>query len=318
MPLVSAILLDSSSSSPRYERVELPPLKQGETLVRMLAASINPADINTIEGKYPSPYLGREGVGVVATLGPDTKGPAIGTRVLFPPGAATWCEAANCAVDELVCVPDDIDTEQAAVIRINPGTALLMLRDFVKLEPGEWVIQNASNSAVGRAVIQLAHAMGLRTINLVRRPELIPELKAEGADFVLLDDASASDEIKKVATPRLGLNAVGGESALRLANALADGGTLVTYGAMGRQPLRIPNGLLIFRDVRFVGFWYTQWTLRSTPAERVGFMDELLESATRKVLRTPIEKTYPLREWEAAIAHARKSGRSGKILFVAE
>jgi trans-2-enoyl-CoA reductase len=193
-----------------------------------------------------------------------------------------------------------------------------MLRQFVKLERGEWVIQNASNSAVGRAVIHLAHAMGLRTINLVRRPELISELKAEGADAVLLDDASANEQIKAIASPRLGLNAVGGESALRLANSLADGGTLVTYGAMGRQPLRLPNGLLIFKDLRFVGFWFTRWSQQASLGERRALVEELLQFAAQGVLRTPIERTYQLSEWEAALAHARKSGRSGKILFSGE
>ena len=67
--------------------------------------------------------------------------------------------------------------------------------------------------------------------------------------------------------PRLGLNAVGGASALNLANALSDFGVLVTYGAMARQPLKIPNGLLIFRNLEFKGFWASRW-LRSLSPDR--------------------------------------------------
>src|SRR5207248_10851014 len=120
-----------------------------------------------------------------------------------------------------------------AMLRINPATALRMLRDFVDLAAGDFVIQNAANSAVGRLVIQIAKANQWRTINLVRRPELIDELRALGGDFVFLDDDDVKGQIATAtggAPMRLALNCVGGDSALRLANALAPGGTLVTYG----------------------------------------------------------------------------------------
>ena len=290
---------------------------RGEAVVRVLASPIHPADLNTIEGKYPgNPVLGREGVGVVDTLGPDTINPAPGTRVLIPAGVSAWSAACLCPADLLVPVPASLSDEQAATVRINPASAFRMLRDFVHLEPGNWVLQNAANSAVGRAVIQLASAWGLKTANLVRRPELIEPLTADGADAVILDDEHAVDRLREVApTIRLALNAVGGESALRLANALAEGGTMVTYGAMGRQPLRLPNGLLIFKDIRAVGFWLTRWTQRAAEPDQSAMLRELLALAGSGALRTEIEKTYPLEEAPAALAHARQGGRTGKILF---
>ena len=115
------------------------------------------------------------------------------------------------------------------------------------------MIQNAANSAAGRAVIQIAHELGFKTVNVVRRAELIDELRAEGGDVVLMDGEKLRDEVKAAtsgAPIRLGLNAVGGESALHLANCLAFGGTLVSFGAMSMQPLKIPTGLLIFKDLR--------------------------------------------------------------------
>jgi trans-2-enoyl-CoA reductase len=193
-----------------------------------------------------------------------------------------------------------------------------MLRDFVELQPGDFVVQNAGNSAVGRAAIQIAQASGWRTISLVRRASLIDELKALGADFVFLDDEDAPPRIELAAggAPiRLALNAVGGESALRLANALASGGTIVTYGAMSRQPLRIPNGLLIFKDLRFRGFWITPRRQRATREENTAMFDELFALARRGILRQPAERVYPLDSVHEAIEHAGRSGRAGKILF---
>jgi trans-2-enoyl-CoA reductase len=180
------------------------------------------------------------------------------------------------------------------------------------------VIQNAANSAVGRLVIQIAKSAGWRTINLVRRPEMIDEMREWGGDVVVLDSEETKDGIAAAiggAKVRLALNAVGGDSALRVANALAPGGTIVTFGAMSRQPLRIPNGLVIFKDLRWRGFWISQW-YREAPAAAEGEMfAELFDLAARGALHSPVERVYPLSEATAAIAHAAKSQRAGKILF---
>src|SRR5205809_6950831 len=120
------------------------------------------------------------------------------------------------------------------------------------------MIQIAANSAAGRAVIQIAHALGYKTANVVRREELIEELRTEGGDVVLIDGENLRDEVKEAtgdAPIRLGLNAVGGESALRLMICLDASGTFVTFGAMSLQPLKSPNGLLNFKDLRFRGIY---------------------------------------------------------------
>jgi len=323
---VRAIVFHEHGAPAKVTRIEetvIDPPKTGEALVRIIAAPIHPVDLNVIEGKYPiRPVLpasaGSEGAGVVEELGDGVEHVARGDVVLLPPPFGTWREAGVANAEELVIVPHGIDPLQAAMLRINPATAFCLLRDFVDLQPGDFVLQNAGNSAVGRAVIQLAHAFGLRTISLVRRASLIDELEANGADFVFLDDEQAAPriELAVVGAPiRLGLNAVGGESALRLANALAPGGTIVTYGAMGRQPLRIPNGLLIFKDLRFRGFWITPRRQRATHEEDAAMFGELFALARRGVLRQPIERVYPIEAMHEAIEHAERSGRAGKILL---
>jgi trans-2-enoyl-CoA reductase len=309
----------------RVERLELPPLAAASARVRMLATPINPADLNVLEGKYPiRPVLpgvpGVEGVGVVEEIGAGVKKLKVGDHVLLPHSLGAWREAAVVAeADEaLPTVPSEVPAEQAAMLRINPATALRMLRDFADLAAGDFVIQNAANSAVGRLVIQIAKANGWRTINLVRRPELIDELRALGGDAVLLDNDEVKDQIAAAtggAPVRLALNAVGGDSALRLANALSPGGTHVTFGAMGRQPLRIPNGLLIFQDLRWRGFWISQWYREAAPEAVAAMFEELGALAQRGLLHTPVERIYPLSEAVAAVRHAAQSQRAGKILF---
>ena len=117
------------------------------------------------------------------------------------------------------------------------------------------------------------------------------------------------------ASIRLGLNSVGGDSALRLANCLAPGGTLVSFGAMSLQPLKIPTGLLIFKDLRFRGIWINKWYDNATPSERMETFRPLFDMARRGLLKTKVEKAYPLSEVKAAVAHAAQGKRSGKIIF---
>ncbi len=299
------------------ESLPVPDLTPRSVRIRLLASPINPADLNVIEGKYPTrPALpgvpGVEGLGVVEEVGAEVADVKVGDRVLLPHGYGAWREVGVAEAADLVVVPPDLPIEQAAMLKINPATALRMLRDFVDLQPGDWVAQNAANSGVGRAAIQIAHALGLRTVNLVRRPELIADLQAQGADLVCVEGAGSPAWPTPI---RLALNAVGGESALRLANALAPSGTLVTYGAMARQPLRIPNGLLIFQDLSWRGFWVSRWYRDHPPEAHRAMFAELFDLMRRGVLHTPVERIYPLAEASAALAHAAQSGRAGKILF---
>jgi len=295
----------------------------GQVVVQMRAAPINPADINAIEGKYPGrpevPAVpGMEGTGVIVELGSGVKNLSVGAAVIMPHHIGTWREVVAVKAEELVVVPSEIEPIQAAMLKINPLTAWRLLHGYVDLKRGDWVAQNAANSAAGRAVIQIAHDLGYKTVNVVRRDELIAELRAEGGDVVLVDGENLRDEVKNAtsaAAIRLGLNAVGGDSALRLANTLAPEATLVTYGAMSLQPLKIPNGLLIFKDLRFRGIWINKWYDKATPAERMEAFNPLFEMAKSGVLRAKVEKTYPLREVQAAVKHASQGQRRGKIVF---
>ena len=142
----------------QLEEQSWPQPSPDEVIVQMLAAPINPADLNAIEGKYPgrreTPAVpGFEGAGIVVELGADVKNLAHGALVILPHDVGTWRDALTVKASELVAVPAGIDPVQAAMLKINPMTAWRLLRDYVELKPGDWLIQNAANSAAGRAVI---------------------------------------------------------------------------------------------------------------------------------------------------------------------
>jgi NADPH:quinone reductase-like Zn-dependent oxidoreductase len=198
----------------------------GEVRVRMLWAPINPADLNMLEGKYgesrPLPDVpGNEGCGRVVSVGGGVDESWIGRLVLVDRMA--WREEGNWPIGSLVAVPAGIDERRARVLRVNPPTAWCLLHTFADLKPGDWIAQNAATSAVGRVVIEIARAKGWKTLNLVRRPEAADELRALGADAVVVDGPEAADQALEIlggTKPQLGLNAVGGVPATRLAGLL--------------------------------------------------------------------------------------------------
>lgn len=290
-----------------------PVVGPGQIRLEMLVATINPADLNVIEGKYGElpdlpAIIGNEGVGRVVELGAGVDNFALGDLAL-PMRPAAWCESMVVDASTALRLPPELDPFQAAMLFINPTSAWAMLEQFIELQPGDWIVQNAANSAVGRCVIQLAQIRGLKTLNVVRRPELVDELISLGADRVVLEGA----ELPRVSS--LALNAVGGASALHLANALVDGGTLVTYGAMARQPLKIPNGLLIFRQLNFRGFWLKNWRSNTCQSEKQRIISELSSYVLSGQLIQPVHGVFSLSTLHAALCESAQEARSGKVLL---
>ncbi|RYD20189.1 MAG: alcohol dehydrogenase [Verrucomicrobiaceae bacterium] len=294
----------------------------GDVLVRILAAPLNPADLNTVEGTYGvKPELpatpGIEGHGVVeASASPDFKP---GDAVIFLRRASTWASHTAVPGETLFKLPPGIDPLQAAMLKVNPATAWRLLHGFETLKQGEFVVQNVGNSAVGRCVIQLARDLGIRTISFVRRAELFEELKGLGADHVFTDDdagLAAAQEILGGANASLAFNAVGGDSALRLMKLLREGGTHITYGAMGRKPVTVPNGPLIFRDIRVRGLWVTRWIENAPHDEVAEVYKNLAARVAAGKLVQPVDTTFPLEGFQEALARLDAPERSGKVLFV--
>lgn len=302
----------------------LPPLREGEVLVEVLAAPVNPSDLLTLTGDYgqlpPLPAVGgNEGVGRVAETGPAVTGLAVGQPVLLPVGSGTWTTHLVADARALMPLPAGADPLQLAMLAVNPPTASLLLSEFVALQPGDWVLQNAANSAVGGYLVQLAKARGLRTVNVVRRASATAEVEALGGDVVLVDGDDLAERVRAAtggARIALGIDAVGGAATERLAQALAPGGTLVNYGAMGGEPCVLSPASLIFRGIVLRGFWLARWFKTSDPQARARLFGELASLVADGTLHARVQATYGLDRIRDAIAAAAAPGRSGKILLV--
>ena len=203
------------------------------------------------------------------------------------------------------------------MLRINPPTALLMLSDLVDLKPGDWVIQNVANSAVGRLLIRLARVRGLKTMNVVRRDALFGELKSLGADACAVDGPSLGEAVKAHtggAPIRLGLDAVSGQATARLASCVAEGGVVCNYGSMTGEDPVMARSALIFGGQRLVGFMLGR-ALATRSFDRIReIYADLGTQVSNGTLSAPVERVYPIEEIKAALAHAQQGGRQGKIL----
>ena len=303
---------------------EEPRPKPGEILVRIRLAPIHPSDLNLISGTYgdkpPLPCVpGGEAYGEVVEVGAEAaRLHEVGDKVAVVRRVGTWRDLVSVTPSALQPLPANIDPAQASLLGINPATAWCLLSAFGQLAAGDWLLQNLASSSVGRCVIQLARERGIHTCNVVRNPSLIGDLLALGADSVLEDNGDITPEAggweTTQAAPSLAFNGVGGESALRLMNALRTSGTLVTYGAMAKRPLKVPNGMLIFKDLTLKGFWMTRW-FEKIPSEEIRAMYESLAilMAEGRLIQ-PVAATVPVTEFAEALSLAG-TGQSGKILL---
>src|SRR6266568_8119903 len=243
----------------------------GEIVFDVLAFPINPADLSMIRGSYrlrpPLPATpGAECVGRVA---------AVGSGVALRQGdlvinmqRENWTQRRRIGASDAIPLPPGLDLAQAAMLRINPATAQLLLEDHVALGPGDWVIQNVANSAVGRHLIVLARARGIHTVNVVRRDDVAAELRALGADIVLTDGPDLAERARAAAGDapiRLGIDAVSGGATKRIADCVAEGGVVVSYGSMSGEDPVMSRAAMSFRTVSLTSFNLGRGLAKRTP-----------------------------------------------------
>jgi len=311
----------------------LPPLADREVSIRVEATPIHAGDLKNIAGekimvreittgddlKVDLPQIpGIEGVGRISNVGSRVTTFKAGDRVFLPRRCGSWREELHADAARLFPAPDG-DAVQLSLM-VNAFTADLALSDLAPLEKGDWFVQNAANSNVGRDLITLAARRGIRTVNIVRRPELVDELLGLGADVVLVDGPDLPQRVRKAtggARLMIGLDGIAGSDTGRLAECLSDGATVANMGLMSCEPCAIPSWILLYKRINLRGY-YAGFHLdrRSLEEQRRIFWD-LGVLIRDGVLRSKIAATYTLSEFRRAVTHAAKAGgeRDGKIVF---
>ena len=307
----------------KIQEVPSPSLKHSDVRVAILATPIHPSNLLKISGQYGiSPKLpeipGTEGVGRVIEVGTDVQSLSVG-QLVFLAGYSTWQQQVTGPAHSFIPLPEGGDIQQLSMLMINPITALRLLDSFVKLQQGEWVIQNAANSAVGCYLVQLAKAQGIRTINIVRRQSAVQPLLDLGADHVLIDGPDLSRQVRRVSDGdriALGIDAIGGVAFSKMVDILSFRGTLVCYGLLSMQQPQLPSARLRFNELTIRGFWLAKWFEQVTSIEKQQTFAQVIDLVARGKLYAPVTQTFSLDDIQEAVLAASQSGKSGKVLLL--
>ncbi len=292
-----------------------------EVLVQVEVFPINPVDLLTIAGAYavrpPLPARpGSEALGRVVSVGKGVTHVAAGDRVLMM-SRENWAQRKTIKSSEAIRIAVDADPLQLAMLKINAATAYLMLTRYRGLAAGDWLIQNAANSAVGTYLISLARARGVHTLNVVRRDDLTSALKERGADVVIVDGPDLVERVRAVVADGnlpLAIDAVAGEATGRLARCVREGGVVVNYGFLSEMPCTVDPHQIVFRGITLTGFWLVKFLSIMSGEERASLYAELAQGVASGELHADVEAVYAIEDIETALEHAAHSGRSGKIL----
>lgn len=301
----------------------MPEPKAGEVRIRTLLAPIHNHDLLTVRGQYGyKPTLpaigGSEAVGIVDALGEGVEGVAIGDRVASSSGRGTWAEYFTTPARMIVPMPDGIPDETAAQLMAMPLSALMLLESLA-LAPGAWIVQNAANGAVGKALAMLGEARGLHVANVVRREDGIAELAALGIPHVVSSaQADWMQQVRDLTGPGLAqaaIDSVGGKASGEMLSLVGNGGTLVSFGALTGEAMRLSPADLIFKQAIVKGFWGSKASQAMSSEDKRRLVGELLQRTLAGELRLPVDAVHDLADIRQAAAASLRPARAGKVLL---
>ncbi|MRX44652.1 zinc-binding dehydrogenase [Agromyces kandeliae] len=305
------------------EERPLPEPGPGQARVRTLLAAIHNHDLLTVSGDYgftpelPAP-AGTEAVGIVDAVGADVTNVQAGQRVVTGGTFGVWAEHFVANAAGLIPVPDGVTDEAAAQLVSMPFSAVSLMH-ALDLKPGDWMVQNAANGAVGRMVAQIGAARGINVIGLVRRAAGVDELRDQGiANVVATDGDGWRDEVAALtggAPIVAGVDSVGGTSTGDLASLLAENGTLVVFGAMHSPNMQLASSDVIYKQLAIQGFWGSRVSRDMDAETRSMLFGHLMQHVLSGALTLPVAGVYALDEIGDAVVASTTPGRVGKVLL---
>lgn len=308
------------------EIVEAPLLIPGENeiLVELVLAPINPAEILMLQGTYgyrdTRPELPRsagiEGVGRV--VGGATSVVPAGALVSLAGSGAVFSDYTVLRADSALVLPPEVDVDTFAVSFVNVQAVLLMFHEWPEVTAGDWLIQNAGNSAYARVLDAVAAHRGVSVVNVVRSAESARKIDGTMRGPVLVDGAGLDARVLEATggiRPKIAIDAIGGASTGRLAESLSSGGRVVTYGLLSGEPVQLDTRLVVFNGVRVEGFWMPRSMGRASADLMASIGAQALEIIGERSFAVPIGARFGLGQISQALALAAEGGRDGKVVL---
>jgi len=320
---MKSVVFDEFGSPGKVLRVEERPVPepgQGQVRVRMMLSPIHNHDLMIVTGHYgykPSlPHVpGTEALGVVDKLGEGVSTLKVGQRVTGGASAA-WAEYYLASAQSLVPLPDGIDDGTACQLVAMPMSAVRLLADL-EVKPGDWIVQNAANGAVGKMLARFAAERGINVLNIVRREEAVTELVAEGIGNAVSSEHQDWQDRARALTQGApvirAIDSIGGRASDELMDLVAEGGRLVSFGALSGRPLQVTAENLLFKGATISAFWGAKPERKMTPAELGAARADLVRRAADGKLVLPVAEVFPLERAAEAAEASSSRGRQGKI-----
>ena len=313
----------------RLEEIEEVKPAQDEVLLHMLFSPVNPSDLHMVRGRYGyQPGLpaspGAEGVGIVLEIGAGVNALRVGDRVVCIGTWNLWRERAICKASNVVAVPDAITDEAAATSYQNPLTAWALTQSIRQLGDGDWLLQTAAASSVGRLVLQLSKVYGFRTINVIHRRTQAEIVRGLGGDeIVCTEDEDLRSRLQEITHERgieYAIDCVAGEVGGEIVRNLAPSGMLVQFGALSSHRQTDPTKFLmpvlspklIYSAATVRGWWIPRWLETQSIESVSNVLTDLLSMIVDLRLTLPPTTIIPLERYQEAIAMADGGSSEGR------
>ncbi len=306
----------------KAENVPIPEPKFGEVRIKMVLSPVHNHDILTVRGEYgalpETPFIGgTEAIGIVDAHGPDVTEPVKGTRVAVArTTTGTWAEFFIAPAKAVKKIPDNISDEIGAQLSSMPMSALMAVDD-IDPKPGEWIVVNAANGAVGKTIAQIAKARNVNVASIVKRETAKTELEKFNISPVFVSDQSdwVANAAKHIDGPVVGgVDMVGGQASYDLVSLVGENGVVLSFGGMSNEPMKINPSDLIFKQISIKGFWASQEIKKRTPAQIDALFQELIKLAESNKLHLPVQDIFDIEQITSA-GKAYYEERNGKLMI---
>jgi NADPH2:quinone reductase len=283
-----------------------------EVLVEAPFSGLNPADVNQRAGNYPAPpgspadVPGLEVSGTVVAVGDNVHDWRPGDRVFGLVGGGGLADRVRVNARHVAAVPDALDDRTAAAVPEAFITAHDAAFTQAGLRPGERLLVNGANGAVGLAAVQMALATGVRVLANVRSEAAAERLRSMGAEPVALEDARDVDVV---------LELVGAPNLAGDLSALAPRGRIVVVSTAGGSKTELSLGALMGRRATVIGT-----LLRARPAEQKGaavqaFARQIVPLLESGAIVPVVDQEFPAEQAAEALDYLQQPGKFGKVLL---
>lgn len=314
-----AFRLTSFDTAPTVAEIDTPTPRKGEALVRIAACGLNFADLLMVKGSYqdtPEPpfTMGMEIAGTVEALGPDTDGPAPGTRVAVFAGQGGLAEAGCFPVTRMIPIPDAMPFEEAAGFLVAYGTSHLALGHRARLQKGERLLVLGAAGGVGLTAVEIGARMGAEVIACARGAAKLEVARAAGASHLI--DSETQDiraEVKALGGADVVYDAVGGDQFKAALRATNPGGRLIPIGFASGEVPQIPANILLVKNLDVIGLYWGGY-MAFAPEILTASLAELFAMYEAGGLKPHIGATYPLDQTADAMALLKSRKSTGKVV----